>query len=119
MGKRNKPTDSSQPNQSDYWVSNSSQKQPNVRDYSSDPGVHYTEWTKKSSGEKKPNYTADYDMNKLMDKLGDKMPPGIKQMMEQFISIIPGPGGMNSPNFKKEMKKKLKGLSSTFKSPYE
>lgn len=61
----------------------------------------------------------DYDINQLMNKLGDKMPPGIKQMLDQFIPIIPSIGAMDDPKLKKEIKKKMKNLRTMFQSPYE
>lgn len=72
-----------------------------------------------NSAEKKPITMPDYDINMLMDKLGDKMPPGIKQVLDQFIPMIPTAQTMNDPKFKKEMKKKMKSFGSVFQSPYE
>ncbi|CFX78133.1 Uncharacterized [Syntrophomonas zehnderi OL-4] len=69
--------------------------------------------------EPKPVDYSQYDIGMLMDKLGNKMPPGVKQMMEQFINVIPKSGNFDSADFKKEMKKKMKGFKSAFKSPYE
>jgi len=90
-----------------------------VQEHLRSMGMDYSKRSKADSVPKKTYNMPDYDMTQLMDKLGGKMPPGVKHMMEQFMSIIPNEGAMDSPNFKKEMKKKMKGFSSVFKSPYE
>lgn len=82
-------------------------------------GSEYSRPQAKSKYEQPPIDYSQYDISQLMEKLGKKMPPGIKQMMEQFVSIIPASGNLDSDDFKKQMKKKMKSFKSTFKSPYE
>lgn len=82
-------------------------------------GPNYSKRSEANTAPKNQVNIPNYDMTKLMDKAGGKIPPAVKQMMEQFMNTIPTAGAMNSPNFKKEMKKKMKCLSTTFKSPYE
>ncbi len=105
-------------NQAIQNSSNPWEMQQNIQQQLQSMGVNYAKPVKQDPASK-PISMPDYDVNKLMDKLGDKMPPGIKQMLDQFMTIIPGPGSMDNPNFKKEMKKKMKGFSTVFKSPYE
>lgn len=88
--------------------------QQKVRQHLQTMGVNHA-----NPGKYSANDIPDYDINTLMNKIGDKMPPGIKQMLDQFIPIIPTPGAMGDPHFKKEMKKKMKNFRSVFKSPYE
>lgn len=126
-------------NQAIHNSRNPWEMQQNVQQQLQSMGVNYTKPVKQGltaskqdstdqqgSKSSKPDITArkpismpDNDINQLMDKLGDKLPPGIKQMLDQFIPIIPDLGSMDNPKLKKEMKKKLKGFSSAFKSPYE
>ncbi len=106
-------------NQAIYNSTNPWEMQQNIQRQLPSMGVNYTKPVKKEKANSKHNSVPEYDMSKLMDNLGKKMPPGVKQMMEQFMTIIPGPGAMDNPNFKKEMKKKMKNFSSVFKSPYE
>lgn len=106
-------------NQAIHNSTNPWEMQQNIQRQLQSEGVNNTQPVKREKANSKKIDMPEYDMSKLMDNLGSKMPPGVKQMMEQFMTIIPGPGAMDNPNFKKEMKKKMKGLSSAFKSPYE
>ena len=93
--------------------------QQNIQQHLQSVGLNYTKPLKHEANASKSMNMPDYDVSKLMDKLGDKMPPGVKQMLDQFITLIPGPGSLDNPNFKKQMKKKMKNMNSIFKSPYE
>ncbi len=106
-------------NQSVQAGSNPWEIHQKVQEHLQSRGLGYSTLGQDHKIESKPISVPEYDMNELMDKLGGKMPPGVKQMMVQFMSIIPTAGSSASPNLKKEMKKKMKGLSSVFKSPYE
>lgn len=93
--------------------------QQNIQKHLQTTGVNYSHPDKHESQDQPSMQMPDYDIGKLMDKLGDKMPPGIKQVLDQFIPIIPAAGDMTDPKFKKEMKKKMKNLKNIFQSPYE
>lgn len=102
-----------------YNSHNPWEMQQNIQQQMQSMGTVYTKQVKRKPANSKQINMPEYDMSKLMDKLGSKMPPGVKQMMEQFMTIIPDPGDMDNPNLKKEIKKKMKNFSSVFKSPYE
>ena len=81
-------------------------------------------------GKKKtyPNMPADHirydpkapgnDISKLKKKMSSKVPPGIQQMIEPFMTMIAS-GDKDSPEFKKNMKQMMKKFGANFKSPYE
>jgi len=119
MGKRKNRELKSKRNQIVKEGSNPWAVQQTVNEHIRSMGMDYSKRSAADTAPKKPANMVDYDMTKLMDQLDGKMPPCIKQMMEPFMNMIPGSGAMGSPNFKKEMKKKMKGFSSGFKSPYE
>lgn len=110
-------------NQMNEVIRNSSnpwEMQQNIQKQLQSMGVHYSPPGKQEKHERTGTVQMpDYDINQLMNKLGDKMPPGIKQMLDQFIPIIPSIGAMDDPKLKKEMKKKMKNLRTMFQSPYE
>lgn len=109
-------------NQMNDAIRNSSnpwEMQQNIQKQLQTLGVNYSPPVKQASYAQTYEQMPDYDISKLMDKLGEKMPPGIKQMLDQFIPIIPAAGAMDDPKFKKEMKKKMKNLRTMFQSPYE
>lgn len=100
-------------------ASNPWEMQQNVQQYLQTTGVNYKSPVQTNPSDGAAMKMPDYDISKLMDKLGDKMPPGMKQMMDQFMPVIPTKEAMQDPNFKKEMKKKMKNFRSVFQSPYE